>query len=77
MTALFPTAMLRSHYRNYGEHKGIAALNSELSKLSLYNLIVQSSQSPFVGYWHPPENQEISLVKTIEHLPEAGNYLFS
>ena len=26
--------MLRSHYRNYGEHKGLAVLNSELSKLS-------------------------------------------
>ena len=27
-------AVLRSHYRNYGEHKGLAVLNSELSKLS-------------------------------------------
>ena len=27
--------LLRSHYRNYGEHKGLAVLNSELSKLSL------------------------------------------
>ena len=26
--------MLRSHCRNYGEHKGLAVLNSELSKLS-------------------------------------------
>ena len=26
--------VLRSHYRNYGEHKGLAVLNSELSKLS-------------------------------------------
>ena len=26
--------MLRSHYRNYGEHKGLEVLNSELSKLS-------------------------------------------
>ena len=26
--------MLRSHYRNYGEHKGLAVLNSKLSKLS-------------------------------------------
>ena len=26
--------LLRSHYRNYGEHKGLAVLNSELSKLS-------------------------------------------
>ena len=26
--------VLRSHYRNYGEHKGLVALNSELSKLS-------------------------------------------
>ena len=25
--------LLRSHYRNYGEHKGLAVLNSELSKL--------------------------------------------
>ena len=27
-------SMLRSHYRNYGEHKGLAVLNSELSKRS-------------------------------------------
>ena len=27
--------VLRSHCRNYGEHKGLAVLNSELSKLSL------------------------------------------
>ena len=27
-------SLLRSHYRNYGEHKGLAVLNSELSKLS-------------------------------------------
>ena len=26
--------LLQSHYRNYGEHKGLAVLNSELSKLS-------------------------------------------
>ena len=26
--------LLRSHCRNYGEHKGLAVLNSELSKLS-------------------------------------------
>ena len=26
--------VLRSHYRNYGEHKGLAVLNSKLSKLS-------------------------------------------
>ena len=25
--------LLRSHYRNYGEHKGLAVPNSELSKL--------------------------------------------
>ena len=33
--------------------------------------------SPFVGYWHRLENQEISLVKTIEHLSKATDYLFS
>ena len=33
--------------------------------------------SPFVGYWHRSENQEISLVKTIEHLSKAADYLFS
>ena len=32
---------------------------------------------PFVGYWHILENQEISLVKTIEHLSKAADYLFS
>ena len=32
--------------------------------------------SPFVGYWHRLENQEISLVKTIEHLSKAADYLF-
>ena len=26
--------LVQSHYRNYGEHKGLAVLNSELSKLS-------------------------------------------
>ena len=26
--------VLRSHYRNFSEHKGLAVLNSELSKLS-------------------------------------------
>ena len=26
--------LLQSHCRNYGEHKGLAVLNSELSKLS-------------------------------------------
>ena len=29
---------------------------------------------PFVEYWHRLENQEISLVKTIEHLPKAADY---
>ena len=29
-----PLPLLQSHYRNYGEHKGLAVLNSELSKLS-------------------------------------------
>ena len=29
----FMIPLLRSHYRNYGEHKGLAVLNSELSKL--------------------------------------------
>ena len=33
--------------------------------------------SPFVEYWHRLENQEISLVKTIEHLSKAADYLFS
>ena len=27
--------------------------------------------SPFVGYWQRVENQEISLIKTIEHLSKA------
>ena len=31
---LIKGSMPRSHYRNYGEHKGLAVLNSELSKLS-------------------------------------------
>ena len=34
ITILYLTYVLRSHYRNYGEHKGLAVLNSELSKLS-------------------------------------------
>ena len=33
--------------------------------------------SPFVGYWHTLENQEIRLVKTMEHLSKAADYLFS
>ena len=33
--------------------------------------------SPFVGYWHTVEIQEIRLVKTIEHLSKAADYLFS
>ena len=33
--------------------------------------------SPFVGYCHRLENKEISLIKTIEHLPKAADYLFS
>ena len=28
------SALLQSHNKNYGEHKGLALLNSELSKLS-------------------------------------------
>ena len=35
MTGFIQTVLLRSHYRNYGEHKGLTVLNSELLKLSL------------------------------------------
>ena len=87
--------MLRSHCRNYGEHKGLAVLNSELSTLKSINFYrshfeilgkefsTKSWQyfnhyiSPFVGYWHRVENQEISLIKTIQHLSTAADYLFS
>ena len=62
--------VLRSHYRNYGEHKGLAVLNSELSKLSpqilsvtlrnftqgIFSKIFQSSHITFCGYWHRLEN---------------------
>ena len=33
--------------------------------------------SPSVGYWDRVENQEISLIKTIEHLSKASDYLFN
>ena len=84
--------LLRSHYRNYGEHKGLAVLNSELSTPSILSVTLRNYRqgfstkscqyfkhyiSPFVGYWHRAENQEISLIKTIEHLSKAANNLFS
>ena len=86
--------MLQSHYRNDGEHKGLAVINSELSNL-VHNFYQSDLEilgkdyppkswqylnnyiSPFVGYWHRLENQEISPVKTIEHLSKARDYLFS
>ena len=81
------THMLRSHYRNFSEYKGLAVLNSELSKLKSINFYRNFRQGifpryfnhyilPFVGYWHRLENQKISLVKTTEHLSKAADYLF-
>ena len=77
--------MLRSHYRNYGEHKGLAQNCQNLVHkflLSHFEMLGKEFSpkswqyfthyiSSFVGYWHRLESQKISLVKTMGHLFKA------
>ena len=68
--------LLRSHYRNYDEHKGLAVLNSGRSYFEILGkeFSPKSYQcfnryiSPFVGYWHRLENWSTCLKLQIIYL---------